>query len=128
MIETGSPVRLTLSAWQKSLPLYKSHTDLFCVSQFDIYKIVKEQEKKPNDNLTHLQFYSTSDILNDKKTLNVLKRVMSDEPHFYMFGYTDKENHCYWNNIQSKQVILKPLHSVKITAHCGMSAYYIIKL
>ncbi|KAF2355783.1 RNA-polymerase II-associated protein 3-like C-terminal domain [Trinorchestia longiramus] len=51
---------------------------------------------------------------------------MSDEAHFHLSGYVNKQNCRYWSAENPKIVHEIPLHSEKITVWCGMTSERII--
>lgn len=64
-------------------------------------------------------------VLNENP--NVLsKLIMSDEAHFHLSGYVNKQNFRYWSAEQPMQMHEQPLHSQKVTVWCGVSSFGII--
>ena len=51
---------------------------------------------------------------------------MSDEAHFHVSGFVNKQNFCYWSQANPWALHEKPLHSQKVTVWCTMSASGII--
>lgn len=50
------------------------------------------------------------------------KIIFSDEAHFWLNGYVNKQNMRYWDKEQPQQVLETPLHPEKITVWCGLHA------
>lgn len=51
---------------------------------------------------------------------------MSDEAHFHLSGYVNKQNFRYWAAANPQELHEKPLHSPKVTVWCAISANGII--
>ena len=51
---------------------------------------------------------------------------MSDEAHFYVSGFVNKQNFHYWSHANPRALHEKPLHSQKVKVWCTMSASGII--
>lgn len=119
-----SPVRsarrqaLALNITRRSLGRIL-HEDL----RFHPYKIQVVHKILPQDLPARIQFCRTFlDVLNP----NVLNLIMSDEAHFHLSGYVNKQNFRYWAAEQPQQIHEQPLHSEKVTVWCGVSAFGIL--
>jgi len=51
---------------------------------------------------------------------------VSDEAHFHVSGFVNKQNFRYWSQANCQELHEKPLHSQKMTVWCAMSASGII--
>jgi len=51
---------------------------------------------------------------------------MSDEAHFHVSGFVNKQNFRYWSQANPRALHEKPLHSQKVTVWCAVSASGII--
>lgn len=51
---------------------------------------------------------------------------MSDEAHFHLTGYMNKQNYCYWADINPNQVHECPLHTNQVTVWCAVSSQWVI--
>jgi|UniRef100_A0A2S2QFU9 hypothetical protein len=51
---------------------------------------------------------------------------MSDETHFHLNGYVNKQNCHYWSPVNPQQLHEEPLHTPKVTVWCAKSATQII--
>ena len=54
------------------------------------------------------------------------KIVMSDETHFHLGGYVNKQNCRIWVLENPKMIIEKPLYTQRVTVWCGFYARGII--
>jgi len=58
---------------------------------------------------------------------NFIQNVwMSDEAHFHLDGFVNKQNFRYWSEENPRQLYQRPLHSDKVTVWCAISHYGII--
>ena len=44
---------------------------------------------------------------------------MSDEAHFHLGGYVNKQNRHIWGSENSKMIIEEPLYPQRVTVWCG---------
>jgi len=69
-----------------------------------------------------------------RKFLQIIERtpqfldhlIMSDEAHFHLNGYVNKQNFRYWAAENPDMLHQKPLHSEKVTVWCGVSAFGVL--
>ena len=54
------------------------------------------------------------------------KIVFSDEAHFWLNGYVNKQNCRFWSEDQSESLQKLPMHPEKVTVWCGLWAAGII--
>lgn len=94
------------------------HKDL----NFHPYKIQIVQALKPTDLPARLHFAET--ILQHE--IDVHNLWMSDEAHFHLSGYTNKQNSRYWALENPQELHQHPLHSQKVTVWCAVSSMGII--
>jgi hypothetical protein len=52
--------------------------------------------------------------------------LMSDEAHFHLSGFVNKQNFRYWSGENPQRFHEKPLHSMKVTVWCVISAFGIV--
>ncbi|KAJ4433000.1 hypothetical protein ANN_15257 [Periplaneta americana] len=57
---------------------------------------------------------------------NMLNKLMSDEAHFHLSGFVNKQNFRYWSENQLMKVHKQSLRSEKVTVWCDVSASVII--
>ncbi|PNF29317.1 hypothetical protein B7P43_G07822 [Cryptotermes secundus] len=50
----------------------------------------------------------------------------SDEAHFHISGYVNKQNMCYWSGNNPRELHERPLHSDKVTVWCAVSRVGVI--
>jgi len=107
----AAAVRLSRECVRRSL-----HVDL----KFHPYKLQIVQELE-NDHQLRLEFCQqvTTNINEDNKFLD--KLWMSDEAHFHLTGYVNKQNYRYWADSNPIEVHERPLHS-KVTVWCAVSS------
>jgi hypothetical protein len=58
----------------------------------------------------------------------VYSLFMSDEAHFHLSGFVNKQNLPWWTNENPHQLHQKPLHSAKATVWYAVSSFGIISL
>ncbi|PSN57112.1 hypothetical protein C0J52_01298 [Blattella germanica] len=94
--------------------------------KFHPYKLQMVQELKENDYQLRLGFCQEmiTKINNDDEFLN--KLWMSDEAHFHLTGYVNKQNYRYWADTNPNEVHERPLHASKVTLWCAVSSHGII--
>ena len=51
---------------------------------------------------------------------------MTDEAHFHLNGYVNKQNFRYWAPENPCLLHQSPLHSEKVTVSCGVSVFGIL--
>lgn len=84
------------------------------------YKIVLTQELKPLDHRRRREFaaWSLEQLERDR---NFAKKIIfSDEAHFWLSGYVNKQNCRFWCENNPQQIHEKPLHPLKVTVWCGL--------
>jgi len=98
------------------------HLDL----KFHPYKLQVVQQLKENDYQLRLEFCQQmiTNINNDDEFLS--KLWMSDEAHFHLTGYVNKQNYRYWTDTNPNEVHERPLHASKVTVWCAVSLHGII--
>jgi hypothetical protein len=98
------------------------HEDL----RFHPYQIHITHELKEHDKAARVNFRRQFlDIVkNDEGVLDDL--IISDEAHFHLSGYVNKQNFRYWSDNNPLQLRTKPLHSEKVTIWCGVSTFAVI--
>ena len=117
MRKLAAAVRLSRECVRRIL-----HVDL----KFHPYKLQIVQELKENDHQLRLEFCQQimTNINEDNEFLD--KLWMSDEAHFHLTGYVNKQNYRYWADSNPKEVHERPLHSSKVTVWCAVSSHGVI--
>ncbi|QQP49937.1 Putative DD41D transposase [Caligus rogercresseyi] len=90
------------------------------------YKIQLLQELKPNDLPQRLMFGEWALEQLDENPLFYRKIVFSDEAHFWLNGYVNKQNCRIWSDEQPHAINELPMHPEKTTVWCGLWAGGII--
>lgn len=90
--------------------------------KFHPYKIQIVQKINENDHNLSKSFCQT--IIERFRTLNTVFR--SDEAHFHLNGYGNKQNCRLWSVVNPRQKDQRPLHSPKVTEWCALSVNGII--
>lgn len=118
------------SAKQHALRLGISNTSVRRILHKDLnfhpYKIQIVQSLKPTDNQKRLQFCEEMARRLEENVDQVNNLWMSDEAHFHLSGFVNKQNFRYWSEENPGAIHEKPLHAEKVTVWCAMSARGII--
>jgi len=64
-------------------------------------------------------------LINQNQEL-VNNLLMSDEAHFHLSGFVNKQNFRYWSATNPIELNERPLHSSKVTVWCAISSFGII--
>ena len=81
------------------------------------YKIQVAKQLSERYKVSQLQFCNEFlDLV--KNNSNILNTLLSDEAHFHVSGYVNKQNCCYWALNNPHELYQCPLHSAKW--HCGV--------
>ncbi|PNF37887.1 hypothetical protein B7P43_G07408 [Cryptotermes secundus] len=94
------------------------HTHL----HFHPYKMVVVQELSPGDFQNRITACKTLLETLPPDTLV----FFSDEAHFHLSGYVNKQNKCYWNGNNPRELHERPHHSDKVTVWCALSRVGVI--
>jgi hypothetical protein len=94
--------------------------------KFHPYKIQVVQELKERDLVARTQYCREmlARMEDDEDFIHNL--FMSDEAHFHLSGFVNKQNFRYWAIENPKTMHEKPLHCEKVTVWCALSAFGII--
>lgn len=90
------------------------------------YKIQIVQALHPQDHRNRLHFCQQMLHLIEEDGETVHNLWMSDEAHFHLSGYVNKQNFRYWSQNNPQHLHEKPLHSEKVTVWCAISSMGII--
>jgi len=63
-------------------------------------------------------------MLNDDGVINTV--LMTDEAHFHLSGYVNKQNYRYWAPENSQELHQRPLHSEILTVSCGIISFGVL--
>lgn len=90
------------------------------------YKIQLVQEIKPEDHGMRRTFADWALDRLKKDPLFYRKIVFSDEAHFCLSGFVNKQNCRFWSEKNPKETFVRPLYPQKCTVWCGLHAGGII--
>ncbi|GFT56059.1 DUF4817 domain-containing protein [Trichonephila clavipes] len=84
------------------------------------YKIQLVQELKPSDHQARRRFVEWAQ--NEVAVVpDFHKRILfSDEAHFWLNGYVNKQNCCIWSEANPQVYVETPLHPEKLTVWCAL--------
>ena len=91
-----------------------------------LYKIQIKQKLNLDNIENQLQFANTVIDMVDNEQIDVNKIWFSDECHFWLEGYVNKQNWRHWGTENPHLVVAKPLHPQRITVWCAISGGDII--
>ncbi|PNF36602.1 hypothetical protein B7P43_G13844, partial [Cryptotermes secundus] len=91
---------------------------------FHPYKMIVVQELSPRDFQNQI---TACEMLLETLPPNALV-FFSDEAHFHLSGYVSKQNMCYWNGNNPRELHERPLQSGKVTVWCALSRVGVIGL
>lgn len=86
------------------------------------FKIQLVQELKPNDHRMRRQFGEWAETQIDIDFEFPFKILFSDEAHFWLNGYVNKQNCRIWSEENPQAFVETPLHPQKITVWCALWA------
>jgi len=64
------------------------------------------------------------EMLNDDGVINTV--LMTDEEHFRLSGYVNKQNYRYWAPENPQEFHQRPLHSERLTVRCGTASFGVL--
>lgn len=111
------------STRRRSQQLAISRTSLRRILHKDLglfaYKVQMTQELKANDHPLRYQFsvWAIDQLDNDVDFGR--KIIFSDEAHFHLGGYVNKQNCRIWGSEQPHVIVEKPMHPPRVTVWCG---------
>ncbi|KAF2345053.1 Protein of unknown function DUF4817 [Trinorchestia longiramus] len=89
------------------------------------YKIKLTQQLLPNDYHSRVN-YSESFIRMCEDTSFIETIIFSDEAHFHLSGHVNRHNSRIWCNENPREIQERPLHSLRVTVWCGITASNVI--
>jgi hypothetical protein len=98
------------------------HMDL----HFHPFKIQMVQELLPRD--LNMQIYFCTKLLEMMNTLSqfLSNLITSDEAHFHLSEYVNKQNFWYWAEENPRLLNHSPLHNQKVTVWHALSSFGIL--
>ena len=64
------------------------------------------------------------EMLNDDGVIKTV--LMTDEAHFHLSGYVNKQNYRYWAPENPQELHQRPLHSERLTVCCGIASFGVL--
>ena len=111
------------SARKHALVLRVSRESVRRILNFDLkfhpYKMMIVQELHERDYQTRKT--CSEEILKNLSENSVL--ITSDEAHFHLSGYVNKQNFRYWSDQNPHNLMKKPLHSKRVTVWCAVGSF-----
>ena len=86
------------------------------------FKIKLTQEQKPLDHLKRRNFSNWALTKLDENEEFHPKIIFSDDAHFWLNGFVNKQNMRYWSVTNPNVLLETPLHPQKVTVLCGFHA------
>ena len=90
------------------------------------YKIQDQQQIKEVDVTRRFEFTNLMLEKIDLGIININNIWFSDEAHFHLNGYVNKQNWRHWGTENPHLAIATPAHPKRITVWCGMTSEVII--
>ncbi|RWS15258.1 histone-lysine N-methyltransferase SETMAR-like protein, partial [Dinothrombium tinctorium] len=107
-----------------------SHTTFRKILRKDLglfpYKIQITQPLSERNYADRLSFATAMAEMIDLKRINVGAIWFSDEAHFWLHGYVNKQNMRHWGSENPHVTEIKPLHPKRTSVWCAISARGII--
>ena len=97
------------------------HKDL----NFRLYEIAIVQELSDRDTANRrISSEQLLEMLNDDGVINTV--LMTDEAHFHLSGYVNKQNFRYWAHENPQQLHQRPLRSKRLNVWCGIASFRVL--
>ena len=127
MVSVAENPRLSLRARSSILGITKSTLQVIMRKKlkFHPYKIQIVQDLKDSD-FPLRKTYAEVMLLRFGTATRMGNIFFSDEAHFHLGGYVNKQNFRYWDVHNPREMHQEPLHKPKVTVWCAMSASAII--
>lgn len=90
------------------------------------YKVQTVHQLLPADSQARLTYSHALLNLVQEEDDFVSKIIMSDEAHFHLSGYVNKQNLRFWGTENPHEMHEKPLHPLKVTVWCGICSERVI--
>lgn len=98
------------------------HTILTKDLHLKAYKIQLTQELKPIDHQARRTFVNWALQRKEENGDFFNKIIFSDEAHFHLGGYVNKQNCRIWGEENPRMILEKPMHPQRVTVWCGFWA------
>lgn len=86
------------------------------------YKIQLVQKLNPEDFVLRLEYARAVLNLVDQNENFLSNLMMTDEAHFHLNGFVNKQNNRFWGSQNPKNLHQKSLHAIRVTVWCGITA------
>jgi len=90
------------------------------------YKVQIMQKVSEYDVERRLNFANTIVEMIDSSTLDINKILFSDEAHFTLDGYVNRQNYRIWGSKRPELAVCTPLHPKKVACWAGLCAKGIV--
>lgn len=90
------------------------------------YKVQTVQQLLPADRQSRINYSQAILNLHHEEDNFFSKIIMSDEAHFHLSGYVNKQNLRFWGTENPQVIHEEPLHALKLTVWCGIYAEKVI--
>ena len=90
------------------------------------YKIHLVQALHREDKHVHLEYIRAFINLTENEENFISNFMMSDEAHFHLNGFVNKQNCRFWGSANPRIAHQRPLHPAKVTVWCVVIAEHII--
>ena len=112
----------------KQLDISKSSVQRIIKKELSLfpYKIQTNQPIYQLSGERRLEFANQMLTMAENNDIDFGKILFSDEAHFQMEGYVNKQNCRIWGSENPHYSIIKPLHPKRLTVWCGISSEMII--
>jgi len=68
------------------------------------------------------EFCTQVDAMIDDNEIDPANIIFTDEAHFWLNGYVNRQNYRIWGTQRPEHVVAKPLHPLKLTVFCAINA------
>jgi hypothetical protein len=118
------------SCRRRSAQLEMSRTSLRRILKKDLqlypYKVQLVQELKPADLRQRLNFAVKFQELARNEINFIENLIMSDEAHFHLNGFVNKQNCRFWGSENPRAIHQRQLHPIRCTVWCGITSENVI--
>lgn len=85
------------------------------------YKITVHQLLTEDAKVRRKEFCNTMTQMFENEELSEKAIIFSDEAHFFINGYVNKQNYRFWGSENPRVTIATSLHPLKVTVWAAMS-------
>lgn len=121
MVERDSGISTRNLARNLDTSYYTSHKILREDLKKYLYKSQLAQSLSEKQKTARKEFAAEFCQKVDEKTLNSRKIIFSDEAHFWLDGYVNKQNSRVWGSERPEALLTRPLHPKKTSVWCAIN-------